>query len=296
MSELNIRVPERRNLATFALLAGAMLVLLMPGSAGAQPPSGPPTVADPNTGAFTFTAAQDTPSKYVFRGIVQESDSKLTLFPYGDLGVTVYSGEGGIKSASFNVGMWNALLTGSSGLDGPTDKLHYEQDFYATVNLGFARGFSLGTTYTAYTSPNGTFSTVQEVLFKVAKSHFLAPYGVVAFELDGQADSGSSKGTYLELGVGPTWPLAGGKASITVPLKFGFSLNDYYELNGVDHKFGYFDTGALLTVPLGNASSKFGAWNIHGGVDIYVFGDTTKSLNNGNAARVVPSFGIGVVY
>ena len=95
---------------------------------------------DPNTGALTFTGGLDVPTKYVFRGIVQEADSKLTLFPYGDLGIAFYSGEGAIKSASVNFGVWNALLTGSSGLDGDTDKLHYEEDFYATLNLGFARG------------------------------------------------------------------------------------------------------------------------------------------------------------
>ncbi len=126
----------------------------------------------------------------MFRGIVQEADSKLTLFPYGDLGITFFSGEGAIKSASVNFGVWNALLTGSSGSDGDTDKLHYEEDFYTTFTLGFDSGVGLATTYTAYTSPNGMFSTVQELLFKVSKAHWLAPYATIAFELDGQADGG----------------------------------------------------------------------------------------------------------
>ena len=132
-----------------------------------------------------------------------------------------------------NFGVWNALLTGSSGLDGPEDKLHYEEDFYATLNLGFGGGFSLGTTYTAYTSPNGMFGTVQELMFKVLTqaSKFANPDGpcLVAFELDGQADGGSGEGVYLELGAGPSWPLAGGKVTFAVPVKFGFSLSDYYE-------------------------------------------------------------------
>ena len=38
------------------------------------------------------------------------------------------------------------------------------------------------------------------------------------------------KGVYLELGVAPSWPLAGGKVTFAVPVKFGFSLKDYYEL------------------------------------------------------------------
>jgi hypothetical protein len=295
MSRVDVRVSERRRRAVRAAISAAMWLTLIPGTAGAQTPAAP-APPKPNGGALTFTGLFDVPSKYVFRGLSQEADSKLTMFPAGDLGISFYSGEGAVKSASVNFGVWNALLTGSSGLDGPNDRLHYEEDFYSTLTLGFAKGFALGTTYTAYTSPNDGFSTVQEISFKVSKSHMLAPYGIVAFELDGQADGGTSKGTYLELGVGPSWPLAGGKATIAVPVKFGFSLNDYYELNGDDHKFGYFDVGGLFTVPFSTAESKFGAWNVHAGVEVYAFGDTPKAFNNGDTGKVVATFGVGVTY
>ena len=192
------------------------------------------------------------PSVYVFRGIVQEADPKLTLFPAGDIGLALKSGDGGLKSVGVNFGVWNSLQTGSSGFDGPTGKLHYEEDFYATLSLGFGGGVGLATTYTSYTSPNGMFPTVKEIAFKVSKTHMVAPYGIVAFELDddGQADGGANKGTYLELGVGPSWPLGGGKATLTVPVKVGLSLKDYYEGFDGDSKFGFFDVGALITVPL----------------------------------------------
>ena len=271
-------------------LAVAGLLWATAGSAAAQ------QAADPNSGALTFTAGVDVPTKYVFRGLVQESDSKLTLFPYGDSGISLFTGDGAIKSAAVNFGIWNSLMTGSSGLDGPKEKLHYEEDFYATLGLSFARGFSLGTTYTAYTSPNGMFGTVHELAFKLAKSHWLSPYGVIAFELDGQADAGLNEGTYLELGVGPSWPLADGKATITVPVKFGFSLNDYYEGPDGDEKFGYFQTGGLLTVPVTGANSRFGAWSVKGGADIYAFGETPKAFNNGDRGKVVAVFGLSVVY
>jgi hypothetical protein len=298
MSRVDVRVSERACRTGSAVLAGALLLLfLAAGTARAQTPApAPASPPDPNPGALTFTGLFDVPTKYIFRGLSQEADSKLTMFPAGDLGIAFYNGEGGIKSATVNFGVWNALLTGSSGLDGPNDRLHYEEDFYATLTLGFAKGFALGTTYTAYTSPNDGFSTVQEISFKVSKTHFLAPYGIIAFELDGQADGGTSKGTYLELGVGPSWPLAGGKATIGVPVKFGFSLNDYYELNGEDHKFGYFDVGGLLTLPLTPSTNKFGAWNVHAGVEVYAFGDTPKAFNNGDTGKVVATFGVGVTY
>ena len=81
-----------------------------------------------------------------------------------------------------------------------------------------------------------------------------------------------------------------------MPVKFGFSLKDYYELADEDHKFGYFQAGGLFTIPFTSATSKFGAWNFHGGVDVYAFGDTPKAFNNGDSGKVVASFGIGVVY
>jgi hypothetical protein len=277
-------------------LAAAALVSLMTATANAQTATPAPAAADPNPGALTYTAAFDVPTKYVFRGIVQEADSKLTMFPAGDIGIAFYTGEGGIKSAAVNFGVWNSLMTGSSGLDGISGKLHYEEDFYSTLTLGFAHGYSLATTYTAYTSPNDMFTTTQEIAFKVSKTHFINPYGLIAFEVDGGADGGENKGTYLELGVGPSWPLAGGKATVAVPVKFGFSLNNYYELFGEDHKFGFFDIGGLITVPLTSATNRFGAWNLHGGVDVYAFGDTTKAFNNGDSGKVVASFGIGIAY
>ena len=68
-------------------------------------------------------------------------------------------------------------------------------------------------------------------------------------ELSGQADGGSEEGTYVELGVGPSWPLGGKGVTIGIPVKLGLSLQDYYEADGEDNKFGYFDIGALFTVP-----------------------------------------------
>jgi hypothetical protein len=111
----------------------------------------PAQAQDPNPGAITLTAGLDIPTLYFFRGIRQETDPKLTLWPYGDVGLALFAGDGGVRSVGVNFGVWNSLHTGSSGLDGPSDKLHYEEDFYATLNLGFGAGVALGTTFTAYT-------------------------------------------------------------------------------------------------------------------------------------------------
>jgi hypothetical protein len=272
----------------------AIATSMIAGSAHAQD--------DPNPGRLTFTGGLDVlpGTTYVFRGIVQEAEPKLTLWPYGDIGFALYEGTGGIKTVSANVGVWNSLHTGSSGSDSDL-KIHYEEDFYAALGLGFGGGVALTTQYTAYTSPNNFFPTVKEISFKVAKSHMLNPYGLLAFELGGEdaaAADGGNAGTYLELGVGPTFPLTPDGPTLTIPLKLGLSVSDYYEspITGEDEKFGFFDIGALVTIPLGGIPSGFGSWNLHGGIDLLVFGDTTKAFNSGDGSKVVGLFGIGVSY
>jgi hypothetical protein len=262
---------------------------------------------DPNPGAITFTGGIDFLNAYHFRGIPQD-ESGLIMWPYGDLGFAVYSGDGGLKSVGVNVGTWNSLHTGDAGLDSASGKLWYESDFYTTLGLAFGGGTSLGITYTAYNSPNGLFATVKELAFKLAldDSAFLGgaavrPYVLLARELgDAQADGGLEAGTYLELGIAPG--VGGDRASLTIPVKVGLSLKDYFEHNmGTaalpdlqDNAFGYFSIAGLVTVPLG------GNANIHGGVEVQTFGDTLKAKNafgdnplDPSGSAVIGSIGIG---
>jgi hypothetical protein len=120
---------------------------------------------------------------------------------------------------------------------------------------------------------------------------------LIAQELgDNGADGGAKKGTYVELGIGPSFPLGGGKATLAIPVKVGLSAKDYYELAGVDNKFGFLDVGGLLTVPLSDVNPNFGAWNFHVGVDGFVFGETTKAFNAGKKGKGTFLFGFGLTY
>jgi hypothetical protein len=270
-------------------------------SAAAEPQAAP-AAAKPNAGNITFTSNFDIlpGTAYVFRGITQESDPELTMWPSGDVGFALHSADtGGVRTVSVNTGLWNSLHTGSSGLDGPNEKLHYEEDYYASFTLGFNHGVNLVTTYTAYTSPNGMFGTTHEVAFKVTPTYRYGPYAVLAQEMSGGADGGPNEGTYLELGLaGPSWGLSGGKFSVAIPVKLGLSLNDYYEhpITGEDHAFGFFDIGALVTIPISRLSSSYGSWNFHFGGDILWFGDTTKYFNDDESTKGVFLFGIGFTY
>ncbi len=44
---------------------------------------------------------------------------------------------------------------------------------------------------------------------------------------------------------------------MAVPVKLGYSLSNYYELDGSDNKFGFFSIAGIVTVPLGS-TTKFG--------------------------------------
>jgi hypothetical protein len=266
---------------------------------------------DPNPGALTLTGSIDFLNQYMFRGIRQNS-SGIATWPAMDLGISVYSGDGGLKSVGINFGTWNSLHTGDTGADSEESglgcacgKLWYESDFYTSLGLGFGGGTSFTTTYTAYTSPNNGFSTVKEIMFKLAVDDSgklgkaaVKPYIAIAREFDtspgfGQADGGDNAGTYLEIGFAPGYSAS--KAGIAFPIKVGLSVSDYYELAGEDNKFGFFSIAGIVTVPLGAASS-FGSWNIHGGVEYQKLGTTTEFFNGGESNQVIGSFGIGFSY
>lgn len=284
-----------------ALTFAACTTILASTPTWAQDGGTPP---DPNPGALTMTGSFDVLNQYMFRGIRQNSTGVVS-WPAVDLGVSAFSGDGGLKSVGLNLGTWNSLHSGDTGADGPSGKMWYESDFYASVGFGFGGGTSFTTTYTAYTSPNSGFTTVKEFAFKFAvddsarfgKGAF-KPYVVLAQEFGtdvgvGQADGGANAGTYMEIGAAPG--LSAPKMSIAFPLKVGFSLSDYYELDGVDNKFGFFSVAGIVTVPLGGATT-FGSWNLHGGVEYQALGTTTKYFNGDESNQVIGSIGIGFSY
>jgi len=263
----------------FMMALGLITALATPAMAQDAPPK------------VTVSAGIDLVNQYMFRGIRQNGTGVAT-WPFVDLGIGAFEGEGGLKSVGINVGTWNSAHS--------KPICWYESDVYATVGLGFGGGVALATTYTSYTSPNDSFTHVKEIALKLSVddspalgSAALKPYALAAFELATepgryQADGGLNGGRYLELGVAPG--ISGSRVSLAIPVKVGLSIGDYYELDGVDHKFGFFSVGGLATVPIGSH------FNVHGGVEYQALGDTTKALNDGDGSQVIGSFGIGLSY
>ena len=285
-------------------IGAAVVVVVSSGSAFAQ-------AADPNPGAVTLTTTFDVLNTYMFRGI-RQNNTGAAMWPAADFGLAFYTGEGGVKSVGMNLGTWNSLHTGNTGQDSASGKLWYESDFYATFGLTFGGGFGLGTTYTAYTSPNNGFTSVREVMFKLGEDDTailgkfaMKPYAIFAFEMatdehEGQADGGLNAGKYLELGIAPSY--AGSAAGISVPVKVGMSMGDYYEhpVTGEDNTFGFFSIAGIVTIPLGG-QTKFGTFNIHGGAEFQALGDTTKYFATDSKGKEqskigIYSFGFGWSY
>ena len=248
------------------------------------------------------TGGVDVVNQYNFRGIRQNVDG-VSIWPYVDFGFTPFMGDGGLKTVGVNVGTWNAFNTEIDGFtyrDGETtSNKWYESDIYGTVSFGFGVP-ALAVTYTSYTSPANLFSHVKELAFKVSADDSAAlgkaalkPYALIAFELGtkpgtGQADGGLEAGRYVELGIAPG--VSGARASFALPVKLGLSVGDYYELDGEDHKFGYFSVAGLVTVPMGSQL------NLHGGVEFQALGETTEALNGDDASQIIGSIGLGFAF
>ena len=260
---------------------------LLTGPVAAQSSGGP------NTGAITLTGSMDFANAYLFRGIPQD-DTGLIMWPAADLGVSLTSGNGTVRSVTVNTGLWNSLHTGITGADGPSGKLWYESDFYTGVSVVCGGSVAVGATYTAYTSPNGAFPSVKELSFKASTGlRGSNAYALVAFELEGQADGGAVEGRYLELGAAPGVRVAG--LAVAVPVKVGLSLDGYYEGLRGDERFGFFSVGGNVTVPLSSDRARFGRWNVHGGADYVRLGDS-NALRLGENYKVIISAGIGLSY
>ncbi len=258
-------------------------------TAATQPtgPAAAPPAAEASAPAkrYTITTGVDLTSAYLFRGIRQHSGGTIAQ-PFADLGFPLGSG------VTANVGGWNSVH--STAADGNW----YEADYYGAVTFTAGR-LKPGLLYTSYTSPADSFATVQELAGVLAVDDSanpfpLSPKIVLAFELgDGQADGGANKGTYLELGVRPAVKLAP-KVTLSIPVKTGLSVNNYYEGANGDEHFGFFDTGLQLSVPV--LSGKGGTLEVHGGIDFLWLGDNLKALNGNDGFKPISLIGFTFTY
>lgn len=265
----------------------------------------------PNAGKIGLSAGVDFTNEYFFRGIYQGAgnDEGVIVQPYADISFEVN------EDLSLYLGTWNSLRTATDAVGSPTDDVWYEADVYGGVSLGLPANFGLDVSYITLYNPAGgdTFSDEVNVAVSYDDSELLgdwalSPYALVGIEVDGGSDAGTSEGTYLELGFGPSFTLidsADYPVTMSVPVTFGFSLDDYYEFddpsvagfNPRDEAFGYADVGVDFSMPLAFMPSEYGQWSISAGVHGLFLGETTELADeNQDDFHVLGTFGISFTY
>ena len=256
---------------------------------------------DYNTGAFTLSGGVDWTCAYFFRGYNQE-DSGLILQPFATLSTPIIEDDDFTLNAY--VGIWNSFHSKKSfqGDGGPST--WYESDLFG--GLDFVMGkWTIGTLYTFYTYPNGSFQTIQEWGFKVAyddteymedKIGFaLKPYAGIYFETK---DGNGSEDTYLELGVTPSWALGESGVTLSVPVVLGLSVDDYYlDDDGDDELLGYSSVGLFASLPLEGIPARYGAWSLTGGIQwLQLYADSAQNANGGDESEFIAKVGLGFSY
>ena len=223
-------------------------------------------LTDPvNQGNFSFSLGADITSAYFFRGYLQE-DEGFIFQPWAEFGVAVVDAVDNSPGVSLTFGNWNSFHSEKTGATEDNVRSWYESDFYGGVGLEWDT-FSLGATYTAYTYPNSDFNTVQELGVTAGfslpdESVFKKVLGDISVGVHVEVDNSnvnSDEAIYAEVGFGPGFDIFDEKATMSIPVTFGFSLDNYYvDSDGDDDLFGYASVGVDVAIPL--ESGSYGGW------------------------------------
>jgi hypothetical protein len=264
----------------------------------------------PNTGRVSLGLGADWASAYYFRGIAGVQNGGSNVQPYAEIGIKLLENEGPLSSLVFSPGIWNNFQYGDDGrLVEPSDpRFWFESDLYLKLSATWWDVLTTGVTYTYYTSPNDSFPTYADVglSFGLNDSKWLGAFALnpsllFAFETKGEAlvsDDGN-KGIYMGIGLAPGYTFFEDSShpfNVSLPLTFGFSVTDYYTVNGNNQTFGYFSGGPLFTAPLKFIPAPYGNWSLRAGVQFLVLNSNLKAVNTDDSFVPIGSVGISLVY
>jgi hypothetical protein len=281
------------------------------GDATQGPAVTPVTPSDeksPNTGRFGVVMGVDWASAYYFRGIANEQNGGNNVQPWGEIGFRLLENMGPLTSLSLGAGFWNNWHYGGGTLVEASDpQFWYEADIYVKLSTTWWESLTAGVTYTYYTSPNGGFTSYSDVgLFanlndsKWLGAFALNPSLIFAFETKGEAlVADDKKGIYMGISFAPGYTFLEDSKfplNISLPMTFGFSLKDYYTVNGVNQTFGYFSGGPLLTVPLKMIPAAYGSWALKAGVQFLALNSNLKAVNTNQGFVPIGTVGLSLTY
>jgi hypothetical protein len=264
----------------------------------------------PNAGRVSLNLGADWASAYYFRGIVNVQNGGSNVQPYAEIGFKLLENVGPLTSLTFAPGIWNNFQYGEEGrLVEPSDpRFWFESDPYLKLSATWGDVLTTGVTYTYYTSPNDSFATNADVglNFSLNDAQWLGAFALnpsllFAFETKGEAlvSDTAEKGIYLGIGLAPGYTVyedASLSFNVSAPLTFGFSLKDYYTVNGKDQTFGYFSGGPLFTVGLKFIPAAFGTWALKAGVQFLVLNSNLQTVNTGDSFVPIGSVGVAMTY
>jgi hypothetical protein len=264
----------------------------------------PALAQDEAADRFSGVLQLDVTNAYFFRGIRQEREGVI-LQPWTELYYSLYSSEDGfLRDLTVGGGVWSSFHSERTGAAEDPQWL-YEADYYPLISMDFAGGVGLTTYYYFYTSPNGAFSTTQELNFKFTYDDSealgdwaMAPWINFAIEME-NTSFGGDRGTGVQLGVGPTlYAPESGAVTLTMPVEVGLSLEDYYENadGSGNHTFGYVSAGLLASIPLSFIPESAGAWSLNLGGKVFYFNEILSDANRNKSVYPVGTIGLGVAF
>jgi hypothetical protein len=277
--------------------------------------AGPPLAAagedeSPNSGRVSLSLGADWVSAYYFRGIANVQNGGSNVQPYAEIGFKLLDNVGPLSSLVIAPGIWNNFQYGDKGrLVEPSDpRFWFESDLYLKLSATWLDVFTTGVTYTYYTSPNDSFSTYADVGLSLSLNDSkwlgafaLNPSLLFAFETKGEAlaSADGNKGIYMGLGLAPGYTFFEDSSlsfNVSAPLTFGFSVNDYYTVDGKNQTFGYFSGGPLFTFGLKFIPASFGNWALKAGVQFLVLNTNLKTVNTNDSFVPIGSVGVSMTY
>lgn len=249
-----------------------------------------------------FEAGADVYNQYFFRGFLEE-DSGFIFQPWAEASFNLYQAPGEpIDSAGLTVGQWNSLHSKHTDAAGSGPALWYESDFYAELGATAFEVLSFDAIYTAYMSPSGAFSTVQEIALAVGyddsqlwtgMDFALNPYVLLAKKVAGSSDA------YMELGIEPGMDVdaAGLPVALSFPIAVGLSLDDYYVTEADDEVFyGFTQAGVTASPPLTVIPAAYGEWELGVGAHYLHLGQAARESNDGDKHEFIGSIGLSTSF
>jgi hypothetical protein len=279
-----------------------------PAQAQPEKPAEPAAPPGPNTGRVSLNLGADWYSAYYFRGIATNQNGGNNVQPYGEFGFRLLENLGPLTSLTLSPGIWNNWHSGGGLLVEPTDpKFWTEADLYIKLSTTWWEVFTASLTYTYYASPNDTFVSYSDLGlgFSLNDSKWLGAFALnpsllFFFETHGEAlVADDKKGIYMGIGLAPGYTFFADSmfpVTISAPMTFGFSVKDYYTLNGKNQTFGYFSGGPQISMPLKFIPASFGSWSFKGGVQFLVLNSNLKEVNTNDDFVPIGFVGFSMSY